>query len=59
MRESAPDVWVFWIHASNAARLEQRYQEVAAVAEILGRDDPKTNLLQLVYQWLCDARNGR
>ncbi|KAL4804204.1 hypothetical protein BDV18DRAFT_36370 [Aspergillus unguis] len=59
VRESTPNTWVFWIHASNAARLEQGYQEIAAVAEIPGQDDPKTNLLQLVYQWLCDARNGR
>ncbi|KAL5360970.1 hypothetical protein BJX96DRAFT_175795 [Aspergillus floccosus] len=59
VRESAPDTWVFWIHASNAARLEQGYQEIAAVAEIPGRDNPKTNILQLVYRWLCDARNGR
>ena len=29
------------------------------MAEITGRDDPKTNILQLVHQWLCDARNGR
>ena len=59
MRESAPDTWVFWIHASNAARLEQGYQQIATVVEIPRRDDPKTNILQLVDQWLCDARNGR
>ncbi|KAJ5963042.1 hypothetical protein N7501_007983 [Penicillium viridicatum] len=59
VRESAPDAWVFWIHASNAARLEQGYQQIAVVAEIPERDDPKINILQLVYQWLCDARNGR
>ena len=59
MRESTPDTWVFWIHASSAARLEQSYQQIAAVAEISGRDDPKMNILQLVYQWLCDAQNGR
>jgi tetratricopeptide (TPR) repeat protein len=50
---------VFWIHASNAARLEQGYQQIAAVAEIPGREDPKTNILQLVYLWLCDPGNGR
>jgi hypothetical protein len=50
---------VFWIHASNTARFEQGYQQIAAVAEILGRDDPKTNILQLVSHWLCDSRNGR
>ncbi|KAJ5893421.1 hypothetical protein N7495_005112 [Penicillium taxi] len=59
VRESTPDIWVFWIHASNAARLEQGYQQIAVVAEIPGRDDLKTNIFQLVYQWLCDTRNGR
>ncbi|GAM34005.1 hypothetical protein TCE0_014r01313 [Talaromyces pinophilus] len=58
-RESAPDMWVFWIHASNAARLEQGYQQIAAVAEIPRQDDMEMNILQLVYQWLCDARHGR
>ncbi|KAJ5751290.1 hypothetical protein N7533_008318 [Penicillium manginii] len=59
IRESTPDTWVFWIHASSAARLEQGYQQIAAVAEIPGRDNPKTNILQLVYHWLSDPRNGR
>ncbi|CAP91131.1 Pc13g00620 [Penicillium rubens Wisconsin 54-1255] len=59
VRESTPDMWVFWIHASNLERLEQGYRQIAAVTEIPGRDDPKINILQLVYQWLCDARNGR
>ncbi|CAI7603357.1 unnamed protein product [Penicillium viridicatum] len=58
VRESAPDTWVFWIHASNRARLEQSYLQIAVVAEIPGRNNPKTNLLQLVYQWLCDVHNG-
>ncbi|KAJ6118297.1 hypothetical protein N7471_013764 [Penicillium samsonianum] len=49
----------FWIHASNAGRLEQGYQQIATVAEIPGRDDPKINIFQLVYQWLCDPQNGR
>ncbi|KAJ5117479.1 hypothetical protein N7448_011111 [Penicillium atrosanguineum] len=59
VRESKPDTWVFWIHASNVARLEHGYQQIAAFVEIPGRDDPKTNILQLVYQRLCDSRNGR
>ncbi|CAG8221592.1 unnamed protein product [Penicillium salamii] len=59
VRESTQDTWVFWIHASNRARLEQSYQQIAEVAEIPGRNDPKTNILQIVYQWLCDPGNGR
>ncbi|QKX54876.1 uncharacterized protein TRUGW13939_01966 [Talaromyces rugulosus] len=58
VRESVPYMWVFWIHASNAARVQQGYQQIAVVAEIPGRDDPKTNILQLVYQWLCDESHG-
>ncbi|KAJ5600860.1 hypothetical protein N7450_001927 [Penicillium hetheringtonii] len=59
VRDTAPNLWVFWIHASNVARLEQGYQQIAAVAEIPGRDDPKTNIFLLVSDWLCDAHNGR
>jgi hypothetical protein len=29
------------------------------VGEIPGQDNPKTNILQLVYQWLYEERNGR
>ncbi|KAL3428598.1 hypothetical protein BDV09DRAFT_201434 [Aspergillus tetrazonus] len=58
VRESAPDIWVFWVHASNRDRFKQGYQQIASVGEIPGRDSPKTNILQLVYQWLCDLRNG-
>ncbi|KAK9236695.1 hypothetical protein V1525DRAFT_198231 [Lipomyces kononenkoae] len=31
VRESAPGTWVFWIHASNAARFEQGYHELASM----------------------------
>src|SRR5215469_3484851 len=59
LRESAPNTWAFWIHAINATRFEQGYREIASVAEIPGRDDPKTNIFQLVKQWLHDEMNGR
>ena len=39
VRELTLETWVFWIHASNAARLRQGYQQVAGVAKISGRDD--------------------
>lgn len=59
MRESAQGTWVFWVHASNVARFEQSYRQIAAVAKIPRRDEPESNILQLVYQWLCDKSNGR
>ncbi len=49
---------MFWIHASNTARFQQGYRIIASKAEIPRRDDPETNVLQLVYEWLCDERNG-
>jgi hypothetical protein len=59
VRKSAPQTWVFWVHASNAARFEQAYTNIAAKIELPGRDDPKADILRLVYYWLCDERNGR
>lgn len=59
VRESAPQIWVFWVHAGTAARFEQAYRDIAVMAEIPGRDDPKADILRLVRNWLCDGRNGR
>lgn len=52
-------MWVFWIHASNAFRFEQAYKDIAAKVELPERNDPKADILRLVYNWLCDERNGR
>jgi tetratricopeptide (TPR) repeat protein len=59
VRESAPQTWVFWVHASNAVRFEQAYRDIAAKVELPGRDEPKADILWLVCNWLCDERNGR
>ncbi|KAF9777834.1 hypothetical protein IL306_004310, partial [Fusarium sp. DS 682] len=47
------------VHAANAARFEQAYRDIANKAEIPGHEDPKADILQLVYNWLSDERNGR
>ena len=51
-RERSPDTWVFWVHASNAARFEQGYRDLADVIKIAGREDPKANIFKLVHDWL-------
>jgi tetratricopeptide (TPR) repeat protein len=56
---SAPNTWIFWIHGSNGTRFEQGYRDIATVARIPARDDPKTNILQLVNKWLSNEKNGR
>jgi hypothetical protein len=50
---------VLWIHASNAARFEQGVREIASLAKIRGRDDPKANIFELVRDWLRSAKSGR
>jgi hypothetical protein len=47
---------VFWVHASNAARFEQSYRDIANRVKIAGRRDPQANIFELVHNWLCDSR---
>jgi Flp pilus assembly protein TadD len=47
---------VFWVHASNAARFEQSYRDIADRVKIFGRRDPQADIFKLVYNWLCNSR---
>jgi hypothetical protein len=47
---------VFWVHASNAARFEQSFRDIADRAKIAGRRDPQANIFRLVHDWLCDCK---
>ncbi|CAI9636435.1 unnamed protein product [Alternaria burnsii] len=57
--EQSPDTWVFWAHASNTARLEQSFREIAELVKVRGRKDPQADVFKLVHDWLRDAKNGR
>ncbi|CAN9091742.1 unnamed protein product [Alternaria alternata] len=57
-RERSPETWVFWVHASNAARFEQSFRDIADRAKIAGRRDPQANIYKLVHGWLCDCKQG-
>ncbi|KAL8635242.1 MAG: hypothetical protein Q9228_007247 [Teloschistes exilis] len=58
IQERSPETWILWIHASSIARFEQSYRDVANHVKILGRKDPKANILKLVHDWLRDRKNG-
>ena len=58
VRERAPETWVFWVHAGTQARFEEGYRTIAKVASIPGWDDPKADILRLVWSWLCYESNG-
>ena len=49
---------VFWVHASNAARFEKGYYEIALEAKLPGVDIPKTDILDLVSRWLGTDDSG-
>jgi hypothetical protein len=59
VRDRSPETWVFWVHASNLARVEQSYWEIARRVRIAGRKDPKANIFRLVHDWLCDEKNAK
>lgn len=50
---------MFWVHASNAARIEQGYREIAEQVKILSRENPKADIFQLVDEWLRDEKKGK
>ncbi|CAJ2506644.1 Uu.00g078300.m01.CDS01 [Anthostomella pinea] len=59
VRQRSPDTWVFWVHASNATRYKQSFREIADHVKIPGRDEPQSNIFQLVCGWLRGGRDRR
>ena len=57
-RSQSPDDHVFWVHCGNAARFGLIYQDIARTLELPGFDDPKTNTVHLVSEWLSNESNG-
>lgn len=55
-RERSPETWVFWVHASNAARFEQSYRDIAESVKIAGRQSPQANIFKLVHDRLRDSK---
>ncbi|OAG04890.1 uncharacterized protein CC84DRAFT_1165253 [Paraphaeosphaeria sporulosa] len=54
--ERSPEMWVFWVHASNAARFEQSFRDIADWVKIAGRQDPQANIFKLVHNWLYNCK---
>ena len=54
-----PDTWVFWVHASTQARVEEGFRTIADTVKLPSRNQPMADIPQLVYGWLSNERNGR
>ena len=48
---------MLWVHASNAARFEQSFCDIADCIKIPRRQDPKANIFKLVHEWLRDSKD--
>ncbi|KAJ5675465.1 hypothetical protein N7462_008362 [Penicillium macrosclerotiorum] len=59
VREESSDTWVFWVHASTAARCEQSLRNLADRAKVPGHEDQNVNIFQLVGNWLQDGNIGK
>lgn len=59
VREGSAETWVLWVHASNAARLEQSYRDIADRLKMLGQDNLRANIFKLVHDRLCDSARGK
>ena len=45
-RDKSPDTWVFWVYASNTARFEESFRDIADIAKIAGRGDANLKYIQ-------------
>lgn len=48
---------MFWVYASNAARFEQSYRDIADCVKIVRRQDLRANIFKLVHDWLRDSKD--
>ncbi|KAI1041091.1 hypothetical protein LB505_005896 [Fusarium chuoi] len=54
-----PDVNIFWVHASSKPRFEEAYRAIAERMKLPKRDEPSTDILALVRDWLQNNESGR
>ncbi|KAL7793636.1 hypothetical protein V8C37DRAFT_103220 [Trichoderma ceciliae] len=59
LRETCPDISIFWVHASNADRFRATYASIAEKCDVPGSKDPKADVLSLVKKWLEEQNKMR
>ncbi|KAK5309416.1 hypothetical protein LTR70_010307 [Exophiala xenobiotica] len=58
LREQDPSRWVFWVDASSAARFNQSFHGITQKLGVQSQENSRASPLELVSQWLRDAKNG-
>ncbi|KAI4244630.1 MAG: hypothetical protein LQ352_006744 [Teloschistes flavicans] len=51
-RKKSPSTSVFWVHGSSLSRFVESYKRIAIECNIPGHNDPKSDTMQLVRDWL-------
>jgi tetratricopeptide (TPR) repeat protein len=59
VRAQSQQISVFWVHVGTRARFQEGYRRIAEAVKMKGFDDPRADIIRLVYSWLCDESNGR
>lgn len=50
---------MFWIHATTTTRIVEGFKTIADNVKLRGRDQPKADILHLVYNWLSIEQHGK
>ncbi|RKK98397.1 hypothetical protein BFJ71_g6750 [Fusarium oxysporum] len=58
INDEASDVNIFWVHASSKPRFEEAYRTIAERMKLPKRDEPSTDILALVRDWLQNDESG-
>jgi tetratricopeptide (TPR) repeat protein len=59
LRDASPQTWVFWIHASNAARYNEGVRDCLKLANVDKGSDLNENIHVLFRDWLRSEDSGR
>ncbi len=57
--KNSTEISVLWVHASSVDRMKKSFLDIARAARIPGWQEPKTDIFELVQDWLEGKRSGR
>ena len=52
IRDERPDIWVFWVHVSSTARVEEGFRMIAERIQAPCLNEANANILDVVSHWL-------
>lgn len=56
MREKSPKTWIFWLHASSAARFSSGVRDILAQLKVPGNNHSEAEVFQLFRAWLREEK---